>query len=528
MQEINYQSKLFYRNMDPKDLPPKSTDPNSPYIQLRNWEIEKCTYGVNVNGIPIPGTLYYQYNHCVMSYEELDPITLKPRMQIAPPLLRDTDWQIHTGMQAAADASLGFLIASARQIGKTEVLVCLGTHELSINKGAEVVALFSSDKDRQTFVKKLRLQLSYNTEFLRLNSIDKDFSKEFIRFGYKEKDNTDRIFSSLYLYNTDEGQNTEVSAGKTITLYLFDEIAKAPMNAVHEAVIPAIQSQYAGFDGLKARMFHCMTGGEAKKFGDAKAIFFNPRDSKFLPFDDDQTGFFLDATYKSAAKKKTTFGDYIFQLYGKRFENDELDFMEFLERDMDLAHKLIQKELEEGKRKGIVAYNKRRMYNPLKKSDVFLSGEDNIFGVFASEIEKVRHYILNDLIKSFKKVDMERNKETNQVTVTPSLKPILTDFPLPSSITPEELDTAIVILAEPKEVAGTKLYVQGADLINTNTSLTSPSLGSFYIMQKDTDDYTDPWNGRVVAFYNGRKDLTDLKEKLLCTLLFYGADKGAN
>lgn len=406
----------------------------------------------------------------------------------------------------------------------TELLVIFATHELFINKDSEVLVLLSSKKDKQSFTKKLDIHIKHNTPFIVVPNIDKDLSKEMIRFGTKFKDNETFEYSKLFIYITQEGNNTEVAAGKTVSLALFDEIAKAPFIEVHEALLPAAMSNLAGSDGLRSKMFYCFTGGDQEKFSDAKKLFYNPETYHFKAFDEDKTGFFLDATYRSKYKEETTLGTFLTDKYGRPFNNEELDNFPILVKNTKKANEDLDKELEEAKKESKVVYNKRRMYYPRKKSDMFLAGENNIFSIISSDLEAVRDYLIHNAVDNYRKVEFHRNKFTNELTVYESNKRILTDFPHNGDAS--DLDTPVVIVKEPDEVFSGKLYVMGADLFNVNKTSSSPSLGSFYVMQRAVDDYTNPWNDRIVAYYNGRKDLRDMTEKLICTLMYYGAEQG--
>jgi hypothetical protein len=76
----------FFRNM--KTLPPEGT---KEFKQLIDWEIEKCTGGITVNGVYFSSWLYWHLNHWWIRVDDLDEyenIIRKPQL----PDLRDNEW----------------------------------------------------------------------------------------------------------------------------------------------------------------------------------------------------------------------------------------------------------------------------------------------------------------------------------------------------------------------------------------------------------------------------------------------------
>lgn len=215
MQELNYASKLFFKNYRPSDIPPVDRRLDSPYMQMVADEREKCIRGVNVGGLHIWGSLYYFLNHHFIDYDDINEFG-EEYVKIDRPLLRDNDWIIHKGYNEAKQNKEGFMLAGLRQFGKSTTQVCLASHELFFRQNAEVLALYASKADKQTFTKKIEIAIKNNTDFIVVPSIDQDFTKEQIRFGIKKTDNEDFIFSKLFVYLTDEGRKTEVAAGKAL------------------------------------------------------------------------------------------------------------------------------------------------------------------------------------------------------------------------------------------------------------------------------------------------------------------------
>lgn len=863
MQEINYQSSLFYKNI--KSYPPKDLNPGSEYLQLAKWEKEKCLDGINIGGIHLPGTLYYSLNHSYIDVEQEDGT-----MAMLLPTLRDTDWEIHKAYNEAKEHREGLIMGSLRQIGKSTLLATLATHELFLKEKSEVVALFATKTDRESFTKKLQNQLTYNTEFLVVPNIDKDLTRTDVRFGFKTADNSVFTYSQLFMLLTDEGRNTQISAGKllpnktkvfyqgkegniedcrigdrifgkdgklttilgvypqtdvkmfemtlsdgrkivscedhlwtveridwagsrnqtlstkelfhtykrswfnsktgepsesnrykilkhkclnykaqavtidpyylgiflgdgtalspniftniepdvikycndyaislgctliskgehhristdlyinplnqlfrgynlignkhipdayfynskeirlellrgimdtdgtidttgrielclsdgnlvtdciklirslgincsvteseasyrkngvyfkcknrfriylgtvaeeivfncprkierqnkrntkismqygvsivnivpvengdgvclevnnkdklflagdfipthnTTTMALFDEIAKEKMKLVHEALIPALKSQRRD-GGLRASPVYVFTGGQVEKGRDAKKVFDNPKTYYFREFGKEKKGFFLPGEYHGSFKKESTFGEYLVTKEGVKITDKEIAKMPMQVTDWEFATAELDREEAEAFKVDVESYTARKMYFPRNTSDIFISGENNIFSHLHGNFEKLLVY-LDEKVRGYEVVDFE--EQNGKVITVPSKKKILTEFPT-ENLASHELDAGVVILSHPRYVRGTKLYVEGADVYNVDKTGESPSLGSWYIIQREVADYTDPFNDRIVAYYNGRTDIKRFRQTLLLAMKYYGAEVGA-
>jgi hypothetical protein len=527
MQEINYESKLFFSNIYTKNdkgiftnLPPESS---KDFEDLVKWEREKCTQGLNVNGVHIPGSIYYLKNHHYIDFDSKNSFG-KTETKIGLGLLRDNEWHIHNNYNQCRNEGKGYILFGARQLSKTSTEVCIAMHELNFNKNAEVLALFATDKDKQTFTKKLKIASQNNTYFLTHPTIDKDFSKDLIRFGFKQPDNTDFEFSKIYIYLTDEGRNTEAGAGKTPTLFIMDETCKHPFLKVNEGVIPAMMSQIPGeVDRLKGGALYTATGGQNENTADGKELFNNPESYFCKSFDDDKTGDFLSGEYRAAFKFHTTFGDFIKRTRGITIENKEIRNLDFYETDHELAKKTLDEAEELAKKTSMEAFIARKIYAPRKKTDMFVSGKSNMFAHLSEEIERVIYYLENDAPAN-KFIDFRLGSD-NTVQVIPSSKSQLTEFPH-KNLSSYQKDTSFIIKSEPRKALRAKLYYSGADFFNTTDTAESASLGSFYVLQGDTTNPNDLDNSSIVAWYDGRKDIEHIRRLVLGALIYYGGSEG--
>lgn len=62
----------------------------------------------------------------------------------------------------------------------------------------------------------------------------------------------------------------------------------------------------------------------------------------------------------------------------------------------------------------------------------------------------------------------------------------------------------------------------GLDPFNMIKASKEASLASFYIMRRETSNFSDPFGGRIVAWYNGRKDISHSRKIILQSLVLYG------
>lgn len=102
----------FFKNL--KSLPSEGSDA---FTQLVNWEVEKCLGGVNVNGIHIPGWLYWHLNHWWIFTNEPDKYGNIARVEQLPNL-RDNEWIRSEAYEQCKLEKKGYMEIGARRGGK--------------------------------------------------------------------------------------------------------------------------------------------------------------------------------------------------------------------------------------------------------------------------------------------------------------------------------------------------------------------------------------------------------------------------
>ena len=502
---FNYKSKEFLLNLPASAIPPKSSKDYEDFIL---HEEEKCITGVNINGVYIPGSLYFELNHWKIKLDVLDKYGNVVK-EIAHPRLRDNSWIIHNAFDNAHKQKKILIIAGGRQIQKTTTITSLLGRQMILFPNTFSLGLYSSSKDQEVNAGYLEVGLE-NLEHLKIPRLDKNWKAGLIRLGYKQIDNTDEIWSTLYMRNTDEGKNTEVGAGTTLNFFVFDEIAKHPVSKAMEAVKPALISEF----GRRGASVYCFTGGDVEKSKDAENLFLNPEANDVLAFDNEgkKTGLFLGGWYRQDFKIKTTLSNYL-----NKTNPSELDEIEISYTDFNLANETLDKEQEAlSKDPDKSKLLKHKMYYPRSIKEMFLSENENPFPRQALEQQlqflKTNPYGQNiELFRSLNgKVEF---KFSNKLPIN--------EYPTKSY----SLDAPIVMYDSPEKFKGQKgLHIVAADTFNDDEAPTSDSLGSVYVFRKNHSDLSDPFNGCMVASYTTRpKTMKEFNETCLMLAEFYDA-----
>jgi hypothetical protein len=500
---FNIKTPEFYINMKPEDIPPRGHPDRQAFVEK---ELNKCIKGVNINGVYIPGSFYYDINY---HFIELDT---ESGRKVDRPRIRDNGWIIHNDYYQAQQQKKHYCIGGSRQIAKSDTLTSLTMRECMIMEDVTAMLLFTNSPDKATFSSKMKTAHDNLVDFFKVPLLDKDFNKDFLRFGFKETSNDNELHARMYLYNTDGGKNTEVGAGKSINFFAYDEIGKGPFKEAWDAVLPAFTGSY----GIRNSAFFAFTGGQVEKSLNAEKFFMNPKANNLL--DINGTGRFMDGTHRASFKKSMPFTEYLLKTGVAVKPGSELDLLTCDVTDYDEANRILDEESENLLKSGETeSYNKHKIYYPRKISDMFLKEGANPFSDLSVHLEQLYEYLGTQEYHTQTYKLEESGDEVIATPVDQHYDPFSTN-----------LDQPIVILDKPRDVENNvKVFVAGLDSFNVNKTGQSPSIGSFYVMRKATSDYSDPFQETMVAWYNGRKDINDFREKLRLTLKYYGAEKGA-
>lgn len=503
---FNYHTPEFYINM--KSIPDKTSQERKSFVLE---EKRKCREGINVNGIYIPGGLYFHLNYYHLQGD--DEKTGKKAIFL--PKLRDNEWIFFNDYEECYQKRIMYPFFGLRQAGKSENIVSLCLREISLFRETEAMALFSSDPDKDTFVKKISTAITHGEKFMIIPNIDKDWSKNEIRFGLTKQDNSIDLRARLYIYNTQEGKKIQVSSGKTISFLLMDEIAKSPFRSVYDVLEPALLTDYGK---LRCTPLFTFTGGEAEKSKDAENLVRNPSASKqfTMTLDDNRVigGRFMDGRYRKDCKKQLKVSEFT----GK-ITDTWIDDYPIYVSNFNLADKTIEEERKDASNSSDTnTLLLKKIFFPITLEEVFLTESNNNFPVKEIQLHKLQ---LQEYKPNY--VDLYRDQHNKVTWRTSDLTPI-SKFP----ITPKDFkDAPICIYEMPQDNVPNATYILGIDPVNEDTSSDKVnSLGTVYVYKRMYNPLGEFQNSIVASWAGRKKEVKQFHELCLNLAEFYNAIEG--
>jgi len=503
---FNYKTPEFYINM--KSIPDKTSQERKSFVLE---EKRKCREGIDINGIHIPGSLYFHLNYYHLQGDDLKT----GKKAVFLPRLRDNEWIFFNDYEEAYKNKLSYTFFGLRQAGKTEQIVSLCLRELSLFKETEALALFSRQPDKDTFVKKMSTAITHGEKFMIVPNIDKDWSKEEIRFGFTKQDNSTELRARLYIYNTQEGKKIQISSGKSPSFLLMDEIAINPFRSVYDTIEPGLLSDLGT---LRCTPVFTFTGGETEKAKDAESFVKFPTDKQFKTIVDDKTevgGRFLSGLYRKDCKEEKKFSEFI----GKK-TNTWLDNYPIYVSNFNKAKEKIEKEKEEAlKSPDKNTYLLKRIFFPLNLDDVFLTESNNKFPVEA--IKQHQEWLKNHYEPLY--VDFFRDVNGKVQWKFSDKRPINV-FP----VSPKHDKSAPVCIYEkPIENAPRFTYCIGIDPIHSNDSTDKEvSLFCLYVYKRMISPLDEFKNQVVCSVAYRPNEIQESHELALMIAEYYNAIEG--
>ena len=235
---MEIKSTEFFRNM--KSLPPEGSDE---FKQLVDWEIQKTTGGITVNGVFISGWLYWHINHWWIRVDDLDKyknIIRKPCL----PDLRDNEWIRAEYLEKCKAEKKGYMEVGGRQGGKSEMEASYFGMNSTVFENTQNLIVCGNDDDLSLLKDKVDFGLKRLWNGISIPRLDKTWRLNQIRLGYKDTAGEDHIWSYIIIRNAREGHNTEAGAGTTAKTVIFDETGKYLFSVSFKAVEPAIKSKF--------------------------------------------------------------------------------------------------------------------------------------------------------------------------------------------------------------------------------------------------------------------------------------------
>lgn len=506
-------SELF-RNI--KTLPPKDSKEEE---QLAQWEVQKCKEGIHINGIYIPGWLYWHLNHWWIRIDQKDNVGNIVRIESLPHL-RDNEWIISEALEKARVAQKGLMIVGARQISKSETEASYTGYTATLFKGTQNVIVGGSDADLDLLKDKIGFGIRRGWNGIMIPRLDKDWRKSMVRLGFKERGtNEDDIWSYIVIRNVADGKNTEGPAGVTAKSFISDEVAKYAFASAFEASKPAFVSEF----GWRCVPILTATGGNADKFADAERYFYHPDANNLIGFDDPKTGkrtgLFMSGLFRQDCKYLTNLGDYLIET-GALPAGSNISELSKMEMRVSDNVKALQKISADRKQKALdpdqSEYRKQIMYYPLDIDECFLTNSQNFFN---TEIAKQQKDKLSDEYPGLKiGMYVDLVEKEGKIMHEKSHKLPVSSFPRKHE---ENTNCPIVIIEHPIPDPPYGLYVAGIDPYRFEKALSSDSLGAIYIYKRSYDALSDKFQDMFVAWYVARPDSKDEWNKNVKLLIKY-------
>lgn len=502
-------STEFFKNI--KTLPPPGTEE---FKQLIDWEVEKCTGGININGVHISGWLYWHINHWWIRIDEVDQYGNDIRVKKLPEL-RDNEWIRAEHLENCKKERKGYMEIGARQGGKSEMEASYFGMNAVLFQNTQNVIVCGNDNDLSLLKDKVDYGLNNIWDGIKIPRLDKTWRSNQVRLGYKMPNGEDQIWSYIVIRNAQDGNNTEVAAGTTAKSFIMDEVGKYSFASAFTAAEPAFKGKH----GWRAVPILVGTGGAFDKGKDAENFFYNPEANNFLGIketpESKETGLFMSGIYRQDCKEKMPLDKWLTQEKGLTFpKNNALSKIEINVANKEKAVITINKEREAKKTNpDRTLYLKQIMYFPLTAEECFLSSQENMFDVEAARRQQQKLLIQTRTgtpVVLFNDDGVVKHEFTNKLPIS--------SFPLKQN---DNKDAPVVIYEFPIESPPYGLYVAGVDPYRQGKSAYSSSLGAVYIYKRMNAISGEKYQDMFVASYCARPDKKETWEEQARLLIKY-------
>jgi hypothetical protein len=493
--------KDWYLNQ--KRIPDSSSKEYKSFFEFHK---KLCMDGFMMGGVFINPFLYWHINFW---HTEVDIVDERGRIsqRYATPYLRDNEWIVTNEIDRAQKEHKGLIIMSIRRLAKTVLEASYIGWGATFDENSQNVIAGLNSPDIKLITDKLDKGLNFLPEAWRWQRVEDNWKNQ-VTLGVRTKTGERIPFSQILIRNLDEGNNEEAIAGTNPRKLIIDEFAKGSALRALQAAIPGFTTPY----GWRCSPIITATGGDFKKFMDAKSLMFDVENYNFLSYKHENDpsrihGLFLSYKYRMEAKESSTLGDYL--------GVDKLKNVPILVSNEEKAKQITDGNLERLKKAGDrMAYMKEKMYYPKTVDDVFLNEDTNIFDIEIAKRQKTK-LLQQDSVGT--PVVLFLDEEGKIRHETSDKKPI-SNYPLRSS---DSKDAPIVIYEFPIEDPPYGLYVAGIDPFRQGQAAYSSSLGSVYIYKRMHALTGEKYQDMFVASYCARPDKKDTWEEQARLLIKY-------
>jgi hypothetical protein len=486
-------------------LPDRESAEYKPFFDFHK---EICLNGCMMNGVYINPFLYWHLN---VWHTEVDVVDERGRIfqKYANPLLRDNEWIVTNEIDRAQQEKKGLVILGIRRFAKSVLEASYIGWGATFDENSQNVIAGLNAPDIKLITDKLDKGLNFLPEAWRWQRVEDNWKNQ-VTLGIKTRGGERIPFSQILIRNLDEGNNEEAIAGTKPRKLIIDEIGKGNFLRGFQAAVPGFTTPY----GWGCSPLLTGTGGDMKKFMDAKSLMFDADNFNFLAYNNEKDekrvhGLFISYKYRMEAKEESTLGEFLEQPEGSDLHN-----VKMLVSNEEKALEITTSNLERLKKAGDrVAYLKEKMYYPLEVDDIFLNEDTNIFDIEAAKRQKGR--LLNQG-RTGTPVILFHDGEKISHEFTD--KQPITNFPLKNS---DLKDAPVVIYEFPIENPPYGLYVAGVDPYRQGQAAYSTSLGSVYIYKRMHDITGEKYQDMFVASYCARPDKKETWEEQARFLIKY-------
>ena len=501
LQSIDY--KDWFINQ--KRIPDKDSQECKPFFDFHR---ELCLNGAMMGGVYINPFLYWHLN---IWHTEVDVIDERGRIaqKYANPFLRDNEWLVTNEIDRAQQEKRGLVILGIRRFAKSVLEASYIAWGATFDENSQNIIAGLNAPDIKLITDKIDKGLNFIPEYWRWQRIEDNWKNQ-VTLGIKTKSGERIPFSSILIRNLDEGNNEEAIAGTKPRKLIIDEIGKGNFLRGLQAAIPGFTTPF----GWGCSPILTGTGGDMKKFMDAKSLMFDVDNFNFLTYNnskDDKRihGLFISHKYRMEAKEDSTLGAYLNEPTGSDLHN-----VKMLVSNEEKATQITNDNLERLKKAGDrIAYLKEKMYYPQEVDDIFLNEDTNIFDIDSAKRQKFR---LLHQEKTGTPVVLFHDGEKIAHEFTDRMP--ISNFPLKNS----DLKEAPVVIYEfPVDNPPYGLYVAGVDPYRQGKSAYSSSLGAVYVYKRMHEISGEKYQDMFVASYVARPDKKETWEEQARFLIKY-------
>lgn len=501
IQSIDY--KDWYINQ-PR-IPDKESEEHKAFF---NFHKDLCLNGAMVNGVYINPFLYWHLNFW---NTEVDIIDERGRIsqKYANPLLRDNEWIITNEIDRAQQEKKGLVILGIRRLAKSVIESSYVAWGATFDENSQNIISGLNAPDIKLITDKIDKGLNFLPEAWRWQRIEDNWKNQ-VTLGIKTKSGERIPFSQILIRNLDEGNNEEAIAGTKPRKLIIDEIGKGSFLRGFQAAVPGFTTPF----GWGCSPILTGTGGDMKRFMDAKSLMFDVDNFNFLTYNNEKDttrvhGLFISNKYRMEAKEESTLGEFL-----QEPKDSDLYKIPMLVSNEEKANQITISNLERLKKAGDrIAYLKEKMYYPLEVDDIFLNEDTNIFDIEAAKRQKTR-ILQNERTGTPVVLYADEDKIGHEFTD----KQPITNFPLKNS---DLKDAPIVIYEFPVANPPYGLYVAGVDPYRQGQSAYSSSLGAVYVYKRMHDLTGEKYQDMFVASYVARPEKKETWEEQARLLIKY-------